>query len=91
MIDEKALRPCKANELFPGAIFYLKMEDSTFARCVIEMDGYSVPQKEQYRKMTSDFSKTGCLFVRRDKPFHDFSIIRNIAAEEWLERNKKPV
>lgn len=75
MIAEQDLRPVKASELFPGAWFYLKTEDGTFALCKIDYTWHPPGTKslDWFRKTTLEHSKANRLFVRRDKPFHNFS------------------
>jgi hypothetical protein len=72
VIDIKKLRPIKANELFPGAIFYLLRDDGEFDKCDCQPDSYSPRQLKEYREATKKYSVEGKLFTRRDKAFHDF-------------------
>lgn len=72
VIDKKKLRQIKANELFPGAVFYLLQEDGEFSKCEVQLECYWSFQLQKYREMTKKFSLEGRLFTRRDKAFHDF-------------------
>lgn len=70
----KELRPMKANELEMGGIFYLQGADGTFSTCQIEKWELKNKSRATYlRKMTSQYSKDGKLFIRIQKPFESFA------------------
>jgi hypothetical protein len=78
-MDEKKLKPCKANELFEGAVFWVKMDDGTLEKCVCALAWY--PTEEMltaYRAWIKKMSIEGRLFTRRDKPFQCFRDITHI-------------
>lgn len=72
-VTKDLLVPCKASELKPGFIFYIVRDDGTFDKCEVDLKCYPTPgMKEKFRAKLREWSKTGKMFRRRDKAFHDF-------------------
>lgn len=74
--DESKFKPVQGSELFDGAVFYKKTELG-FERSVVDLSELDTAEKKFYYKATiKKESKAGLLFVRREKPFHDFRDIQ---------------
>lgn len=68
--NEQDLRQCNANELFLGAVFWIKQEDGSFHKATIPEVSDQVCNK--YRQGLVKFSQEGRLWTRRDKAFKHF-------------------